>query len=245
MQYDTDQQVAEDFFVSVDYQQYLSEGGRPFKKDIFLQSKCFCIAMSDFSECTCPPCTLMRETARGWHQQRAKWHREYDKEGAAPCSCGKCAKGSPYREASGSLGKLREFVHQPCGKQSFPELAIQAGPKKTTSTVEFYRRECCRAPLPPEACPDGQTKDCNACGWKVYTTTPPCTPLPPHSPVLHRHRCLRRRCRRRPRRRAAALAAVSALALAALALAATAALATAALAARTLSPCALLLPTRR
>ena len=179
VQYDTDQQIAEDFFVSVDYQQYLSEGGRPFKKDIFLQAKCFCIATSDFSECTCPPCTLMRETTRGWHQQRAKWHREYDKEGAAPCSCGKCAKGSPYREASGSLGKLREFVHQPCGKQSFPELAIQAGPKMS-STVNFYRRQCCRAPLPPEACPAGQTKecdDCSTCGWEV-----PLRPAPPYAP---------------------------------------------------------------
>lgn len=188
VQYDTDEQIAADFFVSVDYQQYVTEGGRPFKKDIFLQSKCFCIAMSDFSECTCPPCTLMRETARGWHQQRAKWHREYDKEGAAPCSCGKCAKGSPYREASGSLGKLREFVHQPCGKQSFPELAIQAGPKQT-STVEFYRRQCCRAPLPPEACPEGQAKECDnccACGWEVpYHPAPPCTP--------HPHCCPRRR----------------------------------------------------
>ena len=50
----------------------------------------------------------MRETVRGWHHQRAKWHREYDKEGAAPCSCGACAKGSAHREASGSLGKLRD-----------------------------------------------------------------------------------------------------------------------------------------
>ena len=166
----------------------MTEGGRPFKKDIFLQSKCFCIAMSDFSECTCPPRTPMRETARGRRQQRATWPREYDTEGAAPCSCGKCAKGSPYREASGSLGKLREFVHQPCGKQSFPELAIQAGPKQT-STVEFYRRQCCRAPLPPEACPEGQAKECDnccACGWEVpYHPAPPCTP--------HPHCCPRRR----------------------------------------------------
>lgn len=149
VQYDTDEQIAEDFFKSVDYLQYLSEGGMPFKKDIFLQAKCFCIDKSDFQECACPPCTLMRETVRGWHHQRAKWHREYDKEGVAPCSCGACAKESPYREASGSLGKLREFVHAPCGKQSFPELAIEAGPKQT-ATVEFYRRQCCRAELPPE-----------------------------------------------------------------------------------------------
>ena len=174
VQYDIDEQIADDFFASVDYQQYLKEGGLPFKRDIFLQAKCFCIEKSDFQECTCPPCTLMRETLRDFHQQRAKWHREYDKEGAAPCSCGECAKGGAYREASGSLGKLRAFVHAKCGKQSFPELAIDAGPKKTQEVL-FYRRQCCRAPLPSEACPDGKAQecgDCSVCGWAA--TMPKC-----------------------------------------------------------------------
>ena len=65
VQYDTDEQIAEDFFKSVDYQQYIAEGGRRFSKDVFLQAKCFCIEKSNFQECACPPCTLMRETLRG------------------------------------------------------------------------------------------------------------------------------------------------------------------------------------
>jgi hypothetical protein len=152
VQYDTDQQIAEDFFNSVDYLQYLADGGQPFSKDVFLQCKCFCIVKADFQECTCPPCTLMRETLRSWHEQRSKWYRERDTASATACSCGSCGKGSAYREASGSLSKLRAFVHSPCGKQSFPALAIQSGPK-STETVEFYRRQCCCAPLPDEACP--------------------------------------------------------------------------------------------
>ena len=75
----TDQQIADDFFASIDYQQYLAEGGPPFSRDVFLQCKCFCIDKSDFEECACPPCTLMRENVRGWHRLRAKWHREHDK----------------------------------------------------------------------------------------------------------------------------------------------------------------------
>ena len=147
VQYDTDEQVAADFFASVDYAQYLAEGGRRFSKDIFLQCKCFCIVKSDFQECVCPFCTLMRETLRGWHAQRQKWFRKQDAEGAAPCSCGACGKGSAYRAASGSLSKLRSFVHAPCGKVSFPSLAIDAGPKKAES-VEFYRRQSAVLPGP-------------------------------------------------------------------------------------------------
>ena len=67
VQYDTDAQIAANFFISVDYQQYLAEGGLPFSKDVFCQAKCFCIEKSDFQECACPPCTLMREAVRGWH----------------------------------------------------------------------------------------------------------------------------------------------------------------------------------
>lgn len=177
VQYDTDAQIADDFFKSVDYMQYLKDGGRPFGRDVFLQAKCFCIQKSDFQECACPTCTLMRENVRGWHQQRPKWHRDHDKDGAAPCSCGLCAKGSAFREASFSLGKLREFIHAPCGKQAFPELAIQAGPKKTEATVQLWRRQCCRAPLPGEACPHRKPGDkskeackecsnCSNCSWE-------------------------------------------------------------------------------
>ena len=182
VQYDTDQQIADDFFKSVDYQQYLADGGRPFSKDLFLQCKCFCIEKSNFQECACPTCTLMRETLRGWHQQRSAWYRTADASSAAACPCGSCGQGSAYREASSSLGKLRAFVHAPCGKQSFPELAIQSGPK-SSETVEFYRRQCCRAPLPAEACshqragakakaPCKECADCELCGWAA--TMPAC-----------------------------------------------------------------------
>lgn len=118
----------------------------------------------------------MRETTRGWHQQRKKWHFQQDKEGAAPCGCGACSKGSAYREASGSLYKLREFVHAPCGKASFPELAIGCGPK-STETVELYRRQCCRAPPPNTVCVHrkragskgvcDECGDCSKCGWAI------------------------------------------------------------------------------
>ena len=183
VQYDTDEQIAEDFFKSVDYQQYLADGGKAFSKDLFLQCKCFCISKSDFQECACPTCTLMRETLRGWNQQRAKWYRERDARGGAECSCGSCAKGSAYREASSSLGKLRAFVHAPCGKRSYPELAIQSGPKFNDS-VAFYRRQCCRAPLPDDACPHrpagtkakelcAECGDCNHCGWGKSMPTCP------------------------------------------------------------------------
>ena len=161
---------------SVDYRQYLEQGGRPFSRDIFLQSKCFCIDQTDFQECACPHCTLMRETTRGWHQQRKKWHFQHDKEGAEPCVCGACSKGSAYREASGSLYKLREFVHAPCGKANFPELAISCGPK-STETVQFYRRQCCRAPSPNTVCVHrkragskgvcDECGDCSKCGWAI------------------------------------------------------------------------------
>ena len=168
---------------SVDYQQYLAQGGRPFSNDIFLQSKCFCIEQTDFQECACPYCTLMRETTRGWHKQRKGWHREHDKEGAPPCSCGKCSKGSKYREASGSLFKLREFVHAPCGMASFPDLAIESGPK-STETFELYRRQCCRAPPPnKEVCIHQRCNgskgvcddcgDCGKCGWSIMMPSCP------------------------------------------------------------------------
>ena len=99
-----------------------------------------------------PPCTLMRENWRNYHQQRTTWHREYDKPEAVPCGCGQCTKGSAFREASRSLSALRTFVHAPCGTASYPELAIKSGPK-SRETVEFYRRACCRTPLPCAACP--------------------------------------------------------------------------------------------
>lgn len=179
VQYDTDEQIASDFFKSVDYAQYVAEGGPRFSKDLFLQCKCFCVVKSDFQECACPPCTLMRETLRGWHAQRQKWFRKQDEDGSVACSCGVCEKGSAYRMASGSLAKLRSFVHEPCGKVAFPSLAIDAGPKKTEQAVEFYRRQCCRAPILRSACPDAclmgdcsNCSNCSRCGW--VATIPMC-----------------------------------------------------------------------
>ena len=91
-------------------------------------------------------------------------------------------KGSLYRAASGSLGKLREFVHALCGKMSYPGLAIESGPKRTNinSNVTFYSRQCCRAPLPHAACPHqlkpkeecNECGDCDKCGWEA--TMPAC-----------------------------------------------------------------------
>ena len=42
---------------------------------------------------------------------------------------------------------MRTFLHRTCGKISYPQLNIQAGPKKT-ERAEFYKRQCCRLPLP-------------------------------------------------------------------------------------------------
>ena len=83
VQYDTDEQIAADFFVSVDYKHYTDTGGTAFGKDIFLQCKCFCIEKSTFSECACPSCTLMREGVRYWNKQRPRWFSEADKSAAA------------------------------------------------------------------------------------------------------------------------------------------------------------------
>ena len=77
-----------------------------------------------------------------------------------------------YRLASRSLSAFKAYVHQPCGKTSFPELQISHGPK-TQEKAEFYRRQCCRAPLPDAACPHhavgAKTKNekattCEMCG---------------------------------------------------------------------------------
>jgi hypothetical protein len=116
----------------------------------------------------------MRETVRSWDKQRKKWYKELDTDGATACSCGKCAKGSPYRAASSSPSKLREYMHAPCGgKADYPELAIEHGPK-SSRTVQFYKRQCSRAPLPAVACAHnkpgdkkvcGKCADCGNCGW--------------------------------------------------------------------------------
>ena len=47
----------------------------------------------------------MRETLSNWHEQRSKWYRSHDATPSTACPCGKCSKGSAYREASSSLGK--------------------------------------------------------------------------------------------------------------------------------------------
>ena len=131
------------FFAGHEYSQYLTDGGLPFKEDIFYQCKCECIEQSKFEECACPICTVARETVREWDRQRALWY----KEAGGACSCGACGKDSPYRLASRSFSALRAFLHAPCGKQSLGELIISKGPK-SCETVEMYRRQCCRVPLP-------------------------------------------------------------------------------------------------
>ena len=129
VQYDTDEQIAEDFFKSrsTTSSTWRTAGALAFSKDIFLQSKCFCINKSDFQECACPTCTLMRETLRGWHAaacQVAPRARHGRRPHRAPC--GSCAKGSAYRRG---LGLPRQAARSSCTvpavKLSFPELAIQ------------------------------------------------------------------------------------------------------------------------
>lgn len=101
VQYDKDYEIAERFFESPDYKEYVAAGGTPFSSDIFLQSKCFCIEQSTFSECACPTCTLMQENLRMWDRLRRQWYAKCnDKEGAEACACGHCEKNSVYRKVS-------------------------------------------------------------------------------------------------------------------------------------------------
>ena len=92
------------------------------------------------------------------------------------CQCGICEKGSSYRDASASLSKLRAYVHAPCGKTKFPSLRIANGKFSSEEAPEFYRRQCCRAPLPAEVCPHqaagtkracAECGDCSKCGWAL------------------------------------------------------------------------------
>ena len=78
-------------------------------------------------------------------RQRATWHRE---AAATGHTCKGCKCGDPaFLQASKSAGTFRAYLHRSCGKHSAPELLIHDGPK-TTETAEFYRRQCCRVPLP-------------------------------------------------------------------------------------------------
>ena len=83
---------------------------------------------------------------------------------SAICACGSCEKDSSYRRATRSPSALREFVHAPCGKEAFPALRIASGKYSSEAAPEFYRRQCCRAPLPTEACPHGSKGACDDCG---------------------------------------------------------------------------------
>ena len=78
-------------------------------------------------------------------RQRAAWHREALASGK---SCVGCKCGDPeFLQASKSAGTFRAYLHRVCGKRATPQLLIHDGPN-TTETVEFYRRQCCRVPLP-------------------------------------------------------------------------------------------------
>lgn len=136
--------MARTFFRGHEYSQYLASGEPSFKEDIFYQMKCPCIEQSKFEECSCPTCTEAMETVRDWDRQRKQWFKD---AGDGLCSCGACAANSPYRQASRAWGKLRSFLHAPCGKCSLDDLIISKGPK-SCEKVEMYRRQCCRVPLP-------------------------------------------------------------------------------------------------
>lgn len=104
-----------------------------------------CISQSDSEECSCPHCTIWRESVRSYHRQRATWHREALVAGKK-CVCCKCGD-KDFLQASKSAGTMRAYLHRPCGKRSEPLLTIDEGPN-STEQVAFYRRQCCRVPLP-------------------------------------------------------------------------------------------------
>ena len=82
---------------------------------------------------------------RSYHRQRATWHREALVAGKK-CVCCKCGD-KDFLQASKSAGTMRAYLHRPCGKRSEPLLTIDEGPN-STEQVTFYRRQCCRVPLP-------------------------------------------------------------------------------------------------
>jgi len=146
VQYMTDQEMAYLFFASAKYAQYLVEShNSAFKEDIFYQAKCKSIKQSDLEECSCPHCTVWREGVRSYHRQRQQWHREAKAAGKQCSGCACC--DDAFLNASKSAGTLRTFLHRKCGKVSCPQLRIEDGPK-SSEVVEFYRRQCCRVPLP-------------------------------------------------------------------------------------------------
>jgi hypothetical protein len=137
VQYCTDIEMAVLFFTSSEYSTYLLNKGTPFKEDIFYQAKCPCITKSDFEECSCPHCTVWRESVRSYHRQRASWHRELS------CTTPNCACGNPeFLQASRSAGTLRTYLHRRCGKVAMPGLRITQGANSTES-VDFYNAVAC------------------------------------------------------------------------------------------------------
>ena len=143
-----DWEMAVLFFSSIEYKQYLEiSQGIAFKEDIFYQAKCKCIKPAEDEECSCPWCTVFREGVRSYHKQRVQWHRKAKAEGktcGASCSC----HDPSFLSMSRSSSTFRAYLHRVCGKVAYPALSIRDGPKAADDAPEFYRRECCRVPLP-------------------------------------------------------------------------------------------------
>lgn len=126
IQYDTNQQVLDNFYASSEYAEYIASGGPPISEAIFFQEKCWCIVKADHEECACPICTQMYELLRDWHQQRKEWFKTADSvAGRRVCSCGACHEGGEYRGASATTHTLNEFML--CPYKCFPSLKIDAG----------------------------------------------------------------------------------------------------------------------
>ena len=162
----------EKFKESSVYANYLaSNPSLPISKHVFYESRCACIKEVEFEECACPEHTLMYEMIRDWDRQRCNWF----KGSSCKCNGSACSAGGiKWKNASKSYSALSDFIHAPCGKQSFGELRILSGPK-STETVQFYARQCCRATLLNEYVPDGMDQECapcERCGWGP--TTPWC-----------------------------------------------------------------------
>jgi len=153
VQYMSDWEMAVMFFSSSEYKSYLElskcmsyPDGQPFKEDIFYAAKCKCIKPSDDEECSCPHCTVFSEAVRSYHKQRVQWHRKAKAEGKA---CSSCACTDPsFHEMSRSSTMFRSYLHRACGKERYEPLTIRDGPKAARENPAFYRRQCCRLPLP-------------------------------------------------------------------------------------------------
>ena len=59
IQFCSDAEMADKWSKSPEHAAYTNQTGLKISKSLFMQNKCFCIASTEFDECSCPVCTQM------------------------------------------------------------------------------------------------------------------------------------------------------------------------------------------